>query len=141
MTVEQKKQCLGGKGGFLYVNNMQVLLSYIHSVSSGVSDTVPVKVSYSSAYARINIFLGFIVLLAYVGFNIITFAVLPIGLACSFQAFAVLIFLLFLSLFYYGFYWQKHNGIVHLNSPPNPQQNPEPLIIILFRKFRHAIHR
>jgi len=142
MTVEQKKQCLGGKGGFLYVKNMQVLLSYLHSSGSGVTDVTPVKISYAPTYAKCNFAIGIILFIS----SIIT-TLFPLffytGLFClTFFTFTLFPLILSIIFMIYGVYWQKHLGLIHFNSPPNPEQTPEPLAFILFQKARRAMsHR
>lgn len=146
MGMDQKRECLGGKGGFLYVRNMRILLSYLHSVTTGISEEVipePLyyQFFYSGTYGFISIF-SFLLFLFGIGPFLITSFV--------FQLYPYFTVLLLYSLFvvlivivtgFYAFYWLRHAGIIHLNCPPNHAQEPVPLPMLVVRKFLHFARR
>ena len=143
---DQKRQCLGGKAGFLYVSNMRILLSYLHSVTTGTTEEViPDPLYYQFFYSGIYGFVALFSLLLFL-FGVGPFLITTFVFQLYSYFTVILLYSLFIVLVvfvtgFYAFYWLRHCGIVHLNCPPNHAQEPVPLPMLIVHKFLHTIRR
>lgn len=136
MTVDQKKQCTGGKGGFLFISDVQAFLAKINGFTSGCTDLNPKIVPYRNYYVGIHSVLGIVFLFIYLAFTLASYLSLRLVYALSFQTFGFLILLLAGLNGYCAFYWWKHKGIIHINSPPNQPHDPICIFYTLYSKIK-----
>jgi len=131
----QLRTCTSGMNGFLYVKNIHELVSLVHTFSSGTTEVTPDRIPYAKLYARVLVLVSLFWLLMAGVYGFLVLYVFYWVTALFLESFLICYLTLALFTFWYAFYWWNHQGLIHLNCPPNIPIFPR----TIFSQFKEAV--